>query len=438
MEAPSTTIDKAVSPQGRPNVQRRIVAVLVIGQILGGIGLGAALSIGSLLAVQVSGSPAWAGMAATMNTLGAALLAIPLARLAMRHGRRMSLALGALLSGAGAGLVIVAALIANFPMLLIGLALLGAGTAVNLQARFAATDMADVKTRARDLSIVIWSTTIGAVAGPNLFEPGEVVGRLLHLPTLTGSFVMTVVAQVAAAIVYLFALRPDPLSNSLRTGTKSEGRATSGFTVLRRNPAARYAVTSVALSHGTMVGLMSMTPVHLREHGASLALVGITISFHLAGMYGLSPLFGWLADSWGRTPVLLTGQGMLLVSLVLAWLAPNDMVTPSLVLLGLGWSASLVSGSALVSEATNAAERPPLQGVSDLIMNLTGAGCAALAGPALAGMGYSGLGAASLVLVAIVIGWTAIRATSSRRSRDAHAGPSHGLVAPPNEKDPSR
>lgn len=419
MEVPSTTIDKAVWSPERPNVQRRIVAVLVTGQILGGIGMGAALSIGSLLAVQLSGSPAWAGMAATMNTLGAALLAIPLARLALRRGRRVSLALGTLLSGAGAVLAIVAPLMTNFALLLIGMALLGAGTAVNLQARFAATDMAENKTRARDLSIVIWSTTIGAVAGPNLFEPGEVVGRWLNLPTLTGPFAMTVVAQLAAAIVYLFALRPDPLSNAVRTRAGSARPAASGFVVLRRNPAARYAVTSVALSHGIMVGLMSMTPVHLREHGASLALVGITISFHLAGMYGLSPLFGWLADRWGRTPVLLAGQGMFVVSLVLAWLAPNDMVTPSLVLLGLGWSASVVAGSSLVSEAVNEAERPALQGVSDLIMNLAGAACGALAGPALAGIGYSGLGGVSLLLVAIVVGLTAAQAKTPRGSSAA-------------------
>lgn len=380
------------------------------GQILGGLGMGASLSLGSLLAVQVSGSAAWSGMGATMNTLGAAAFAIPLARLAMRRGRRFSLALGALMSGTGAAVAIASAAGSTFPGLLIGLALLGAGTAVNFQARFAATDHATAKTRGRDLSIVVWSTTIGAVAGPNLFEPGEALGRLLHLPSLTGAFAFTVVAQLLAAIVYIFGLRPAAQDAPSKAGQGA--RQISGFAILRSNAKARFAVTAVALSHGTMVALMSMTPVHLHDHGASLSVVGLTISLHVAGMFALSPVFGWLSDRIGRTPVLLAGQGMLLTSLVLAWLAPDTMVTPSLILLGLGWSASIVSGSALLTDTLTPGERPGVQGVSDLIMNLTGAACGALSGPALAIIGFSGLGAVASSLVGVIVVRLALRALS--------------------------
>ncbi|MEO5315228.1 MFS transporter [Pseudarthrobacter sp. CC12] len=396
-----------------PRLQRRVIPVLVSGQILGGIGMGATLSLGSLLAAQLSGSTAWSGMAATMSTLGAALAAVPLARLAQARGRRVSLSTGAVIAGTGAVTAIISAAVGVFALLLLGLMLLGAGSAVNLQARFAATDLSRPASRGRDLSIVVWSTTIGAVLGPNLFDPGEAVGAALGLPPLTGAFAFSIAAQLAAAAVYAGGLRPDPLLTAMasRVHDAAAPRPRGGLAVLRSNPRARYAVAAVALSHATMVALMSMTPVHLRAHGASLTVVGLTISLHIAGMYALSPLFGWMSDKVGRMPTILAGQGMLVVSLVLAGVAADSRgaVTASLVFLGLGWSASVVAGSALVAESAQPQDRPALQGVSDLGMNASGAVGGALAGPVLAAAGYSGLGLAALTLVAVVIVWTALQ-----------------------------
>ena len=402
-------------------VQRTILSVLVGGQILGGIGMGATLSLGSLLAAELSGTAAWSGMAATMSTLGAALAAIPLARLAVARGRRISLSTGALIAGTGAIIAIASAAVMSFPLLLAGLMLLGAGSAVNLQARFAATDLARPRTRARDLSVVVWSTTIGAVLGPNLFGAGETAGAALGLPPLTGAFAFAAAAQAAAAVVYLAGLRTDPLLTAMSRG-ESAGTAPpaqSGWRILRTTPHARYAVAVVALSHATMVALMSMTPVHLRDHGAGLTLVGFTISLHIAGMYALSPVFGWLADKAGRLPIILLGQAMLLASLLIAGTAADSQsaVTLSLVLLGLGWSASVVAGSALVAESAQVQDRPALQGVSDLSMNAAGALGGALAGPVLATVGYSGLGFVSTALVAVVVIWTARHVRGGARLR---------------------
>jgi len=406
------------------SLQRRVIRVLVGGQILGGIGMGATLSLGSLLAAQLSGSNAWSGMAATMSTLGAALAAVPLARLAQRRGRRVSLSTGALIAGTGAVTAIASAAAGVFPLLLLGLMLLGAGSAVNLQARFAATDLSRPGSRGRDLSIVVWSTTIGAVLGPNLFGPGEYVGVALGLPPLTGAFAFSVAAQLAAAAVYSVGLQPDPLltATASRVYDAAAPRPQGGLRVLRSNPRARYAVAAVALSHATMVALMSMTPVHLRDHGASLAVVGLTISFHIAGMYALSPVFGWMSDKAGRLRTILAGQAMLAASLVLAGVAADSRgaVTASLILLGLGWSASVVAGSALVAESAQPQDRPALQGVSDLSMNASGAVGGALAGPVLAATGYSGLGFVSLALVAVVIIWTALQPRHTPRKWSSH------------------
>jgi MFS family permease len=393
-------------------LQRRDVRILVVAQILGGIGLGATVSVGALLASEVSGSPAWSGMAATMSTLGAALIAVPLARSAVARGRRVALSIGSIVSALGAVLATIAAALGSFPLLLVGLALAGAGSATNLQARFAATDLAVPQHRGRQLSVVVWSTTIGAVLGPNLIAPGEVIGGAIGLPTLTGPFVFTIAAQLAAMFVYFFGLQPDPLLTAIRNAPAREGGPPRhGFATLRVNPLARYAVVAVALSHATMVAMMSMTPVHLYGHGATLIIVGFALSLHIAGMYSLSPVFGWLADRWGRIPTVLVGQAMLVISLITAWMGSQFQfwVIVSVIFLGLGWSASTIAGSTLVAESAPVDDRAGLQGVSDLIMNTTAAVCGALAGPILALIGYSGLGVACLALVAVVVVWSVRR-----------------------------
>lgn len=396
----------ATTERDLPALQLRVRRVLITGQVMAGLGMGATLSMGAILASRLSGSEAWSGMAATMSTLGAALAAVPLARLAARSGRRVSLFTGALLASTGAIVTIASTMVQFFPLLLVGLACIGVGTAVNLQSRFAATDIASDKTRSRDLSLVVWSTTVGAVSGPNLITPGEAVGSFLGLPELAGPFVFTLAAQTLAAVVYFVGLRPDPLlvarelsRDPSSAGAKALGPARDNLVV------ARTAIVSIALSHATMVAVMAMTPVHLVNHGASLAIVGFTISLHIAGMYALAPVFGLLSDRLGRIPTILVGQGILLASLMFTGFgSENEMaVVVGLVLLGLGWSAATVAGSILLTESTSIDKRASRQGISDLFMSGSGAVGGALAGVVLAFLGYSGLSFVALVLVGAVV-----------------------------------
>lgn len=396
-------------------LQRRTVWLLSAGQVLGGFAIGATLSVGALLAADISGSEAWSGMAATMSTLGAAASAIPLARVAVRRGRRIALSLGALVSALGAALTIVAASTRSFPLLLLALALIGTGAAVGLQARFAATDLATDRTRGRDLSIVVWATTLGAVIGPNLLEPGDTIGRLFGLPPLTGPFLFGITAQLLAVAVYLIALRPDPLLTAQAIGATADAAARPVVAAHESRARERFAILTVALSHATMVAVMSMTPVHLLHHGSTLTIIGLTISLHVAGMFALSPVFGILADRLGRIPIILVGQGLFAAALVTLALGAEaaPAVTVGLILLGLGWSASTVAGSALVTESTAPVRRPRVQGVTDTLMNLSGAVGGALAGPTLALIGFDGLAVAgSGFVVTVVIGAVVV----SRRS----------------------
>ncbi len=391
-------------------IQRRTIGILALGQVLGGFGLGSVLSIGSLLARDLSGSEAWAGSAATFSTLGAAIWAIPLSRLAYAKGRRISLATGAALAITGALTVIEAANLRIFPVLLLGIFFLGAGSATSLQARFAATDIPSSGKTGRSIGLVVWATTVGAVTGPNLFGPGEVLGHALGLPHLTGPFVFTVAAQISSTLIFWFGLKPDPLKYAQQLQADA-GKAKhkisikSAIETLKANPVARYAVISIALSHMVMVSVMSMTPVHMQDMGYDVVVVGFTISLHIAGMYAASPVMGFLADKLGKKPMVIAGQLTYLSALAFAGFGHDDrwMVTIGLALLGLGWSASTVAGSALLASSLPAEEKTNVQGLSDSLMNLSGATGGALAGTILSLVAFQGLNLFALLPVTAIL-----------------------------------
>jgi len=386
-------------------LQRRTVRVLAAGQVLGGIAFGATVSLGALLAADLSGSEALSGLATASVTLGASFCAIPLARLAARRGRRFALTLGNLFALVGIAIVIVAAATRTFPLLLAGVILIGAGNAGNLQSRFAATDLAASGRRARDLGTVVWATTVGGVLGPLLLTPGETVGRTLGMPPLTGAYAFSIVAQLLAFTLYIVALRPDPLLVAQRLSRSGEARR-EHIVEVDRPAAARYAIFAVAGSHVVMASVMAMTPVHLAHLAPDQVtlVVGTTIALHVFGMYGLSPLFGILADRLGRVATIVVGQALLAAALVLAAVAPDSQwtVLVALFLLGAGWSAATIAGAALLTESTLTAERPRRQGLSDTVMTFCAAVGAVLAGVVLSLVGYGGLALAALALVAAV------------------------------------
>lgn len=383
----------AVRSRETDRAQRRIVAILALSTILGGLGVGASYSAGALLIVEVTGNDALSGLSATMTALGAAAAGMPLARLAARRGRRIALATGNLCAVTGAGAVLLAAAVGSGALVLLGLAVIGIASAVQLQARFAAADLSRPGRRARDLSLVVWSITIGAVAGPNLLGPGEAVGRALGVPALAGVFVFAVAAQLLSAVAVWAGLRPDPLfaARELEAeGSAADGpgpRGSDGDGVADNDPPAEarverrgsrdqfLVIAVIALSHAVMVGLMAMTPLHLVEHGGSITVVGVTISLHVAGMYGLSPLAGAAAGRFGAIPVATVGIATLALAAIAAAVAGRNLliVQVALILLGLGWCAVTVAGAALLTDLTPLPLRPRRQGQSDAAMNAAGA-----------------------------------------------------------------
>ena len=381
--------------------QGRLVGSLAAVQVVGGVGNGAGLAIGALLVKDVSGSSGWAGTATVMLTIGAALSTVPLARWAIRSGRRPALTTGWLVGALGALVSIVGADIRSLPLVLLGLVLFGASTASNLQSRFAATDRAEPRKVARSLSVVVWATTIGAVAGPNLTKPGARVAEALDIPDLAGPLVFSAVAFTLAGVLTFALVRPDPLAPE--AGTARPPRV-SPWPHLRGR--ALTAVVAIAASHAVMVSVMSLTPVHMQDHGADLELIGLTISLHIAGMFALSPVFGWLSDLIGPAVVVVAGQAVLIVSTVVAGTAGHSeaQIMIGLVLLGLGWSMSVIASAAMLTNAVSGPVRPAVQGLADLAMNVAGATGGLLAGLVMAWRDFGTLNVAAAVLTIPVIG----------------------------------
>lgn len=404
-------------------IQRRTLQTLTMMQLLGGLGVGVGASIGALLAADVSGVDGLSGLPTAFTAFGGAIAAIPLANLADRLGRRWSLSLGNLIASTGIFVVIASAGLRVFPLLLVGFALIGAGNSANLQARFAATDLSEPGHRGRDLSRVVWAMTVGAVLGPNLQGPGEVIASTFAMPHLTGAFVFALATQVSALFILLFRLRPDPLlvARSSRLRAEDDGSAVAEAIDADRPELARWAILVIALSHGVMAGMMAMAPIHLTHHGGDLSVVGLAISLHIGGMYAFAPLFGAMADRFGRGFTIAAGQSQFAFSLVLIWLAGEDPIALiiALVFLGTGWSASTVAGSALVSDASSFQMRRSRQGLSDSLMSATGAVGAIVAGVVLALVGYGNLGALSLIpVVAALVVTVAIGRNESMHARE--------------------
>ena len=426
----------AVDWQDAPSVvaaQRRTLWLLSIAQVAGGIGFGAGLSVGILLAEDVTSSEGWAGLARTSTTIGAAALSVPLAVVAVRFGRRWSLGGGWGLAACGSALLVLAAMIGTGPgatvALVVGMTASGAGSASALQTRYAAVDLAPERHRSRQLSLVVWATTIGSVLGPNLGAPGEAVGRALGIAPMAGPFVIATLFQVLAALVMLL-LQPDPLLLAQqRAGSEraaagqpavaaASGRMGEALKTAWAIPMARLALIVMCCAHAVMVGVMTMTPVYMDHHGATVTLVGITISLHILGMFALSPLVGAAADRFGRLPVIVVGMVVLLISTFVAGTAGDSAVrvTTGLFLLGVGWSMCLVASSTMLTESVPAAERVRVQGAGDAAMNTVAAIGAAASGPLLSIIGFGGLNAIGAVIVLVAAPWVI---AGLRRSRVA-------------------
>ena len=403
-------------------VQHRVVRTLAAAQVLSGVGVAGTVAAGSLLVSSITDSETLAGLAQTSAVLGAAALALPLARLTAKGGRRLALSVGYFSGVIGSVLAVLGGAHRNIVLMLMGTFMVGAASAAGYQARFAAIDLATNETRAKQLSFVVWGSTIGAVTGPNLMEPAGNLAELFDLPRLVGPYLISATTLLFAAVVITIFLRPDPylLANKNIAAGKQKGSTKKALTHIRQNPPALFAILAIAVGHVAMVSVMVMTPVHMAHVDVSLTIIGLVISVHVLGMYAFSPLVGSFSDRFGRVRVIQIGILTLLLSTIISGKSQADdayTLGVGLFLLGLGWSCTLIAGSAYLSESVEQEFRASSQGASDLVMNLSGAGGGALAGVIIGTLSYGWLCLAAAIPV-LALGVMSLKFKSRPQASD--------------------
>lgn len=401
------------SKEKQQKLYKRTLVVVVLSQIFGGAGLAAGITVGALIARDMLGSESFSGLPAALFTLGSALSAFLVGRISQVFGRRYGLSLGFIAGGIGAIGVILAATINNVLLLFIALFIYGAGTSTNLQARYAGTDLANEKQRATAVSIAMVSTTFGAVAGPNLVTPMGKIADSVGIPTLAGPFILAALAYILAGLTLFIYLRPDPflVAKEISDAQEEQKNQVSDQVKLELDTKINRAGIIVGalvlvLSHVVMVAVMTMTPIHMENHGKELSAVGLVIGLHIAAMYLPSIGTGVLVDKFGRVFMVVASSITLAISGLMAAFVPGDSLfwlTIALVLLGLGWNFGLISGTTIIVDSTNLNTRAKTQGSVDVWVALGGTAGSLLSGIIVAYFSYMILGLVGTFLALLMI-----------------------------------
>jgi MFS family permease len=402
------------SSEKQKSLYKRTLVIVSISQILGGAGLAAGVTVGALLAKQMLGTDAYAGLPSALLTFGSAGAALLVGRLSQSFGRRTGLTVGFMLGGLGAIGVIFAAILNSVILLFSSLLVYGAGSATNLQARYAGTDLANKDQRATAISIAMVFTTFGAVAGPNLVNVMGDFALSIGVPSLAGPFILGAAAYILAGTVLFIMLRPDPLVIARTIQSLNQESSLNGQMETTEQAENKRGIivgaTIMVLTQMVMVAIMTMTPVHMMHHGHGLGAVGLVIGFHIGAMYLPSLVTGALIDKLGRTVMSIASGITLLLAGLIAAFAPGDsmvLMVIALSLLGLGWNIGLISGTALIIDSTNTTTRAKTQGTVDVLIALSGATGGAMSGMIVAGASYLTLsligGVLSLLLIPVVL-----------------------------------
>lgn len=392
-------VDTRASAAGQDvaTTQKRTLRVLVTGVVPAGAAMSGGYAAAAVLGEEITGSDALGGLVAACVAVGGALTTVPLAKLMARRGRRVGIRTVYAVGMVGAALAALAAITDLYILLIPGVIGIGAGQTGSLASRYAAADLATETTRARAIGFLMWSGAWGSALGPTLaLGPGSAFAELLGLPELAGPYLFSGLLFAAAAFFIERLLHPDPLelAGGITGEVESRGTTIAAISTIGAIPPARLAAAAMVAGHAVMVGVMTATPLHMKDGNHELRIVGFVISLHIVGMYFFAPVVGWLVDRVG--PKLMIALGGVLLFTGAETASHTDAehsagVFTGLFLIGLGWSCCVVAASTLLTASVPIEKRVQVQGTADFLMVAAGASAGLTAGIVIEQFGYHDL-----------------------------------------------
>jgi len=388
-------------------LRRRVTAAVFGGIALGSTGVFATITVAPIIAVDLTGSAALSGVPTAAVVAGSVLGAAGISALTARRGRRAGLLAGYGLAAAGACSALVAVIATAFPLLVLGVGLVGVANSAVLQSRFVVADIAPEGRRTARLSLVLWAGTIGALVGPNAVGPAARMAAGVGLPVLSGALAFAAAAFATCAAGCVMLPRTDPGAVRDRAGSRSA--VAGGDRVEWGSPVLAVALTAMIVGQFVLAAIQTMTPLHVSATGAGLDTVGVIMSSHVLGMYVLTPVAGWLSNRAGHLPVIVAGLLLQAGAGVAAAAAPAGHVgtlAPALFVLGVGWSFGFVPASGLLTRGASFVQRARTQGAADTLVFSAAALASAGSGVLMSAGGFATLcllGAAVAVAAVAVI-----------------------------------
>nr|WP_241266398.1 MFS transporter [Streptomyces scabichelini] len=384
-----------------------------MGQVVGAGALGAAVTIGGFVVEGIVGvATPWVGLSTAAVTAGSGAMAQVLARVMARRGRRVGMQLGYGLAALG-GLVACAGVqISSLAVFLGGLLLYGAGSATNLLARYAATDLAEPDERSRAMGRILFAATFGAIFGPTLVGPAEALGQsVFGLEKYAGPWLLSSFFFLCAMVNVGVRLRPDPLAVWAEGNDAAHGqtvavrsvRVGDSLRLIATASAARLALLSMVVAQAVMVGVMAMSPIEMKTHHHE-AVIPFVVSAHMAGMFAFSPLVGRVADRFGRFVAMRSGALVLVLAGCTGTVANSvPLMFVSMFTVGLGWALVFIGASTLLVDTVTSGDRVPVQGTADFVIAVSGGIAGVLCGFLLSWVGFAALALGSAGLSVLLL-----------------------------------
>lgn len=397
--------------------RKKITVALFIAQSLFSAATIAAFTLMPIIAANLTGNDAAAGIPSTVGLVGRAAAAYPIGWLMDRIGRRFGLAAGFGFGVVGAAVSVAGIAIGSFFIFCVGAVMFGFGRASAEQSRYVAAEVYEPARRAKIIGLIVFAGTVGSVLGPNIVKFSTETMTYFRLPENAGPFVFGFLFLLLALLITIFFLYPDPLQ--LSKAFEADEQLVDEFTpsapleelqigVIFRKPLVQLALASMVIGQLVMTMIMTITPLHMDHHNHATEAISFVIMAHTLGMFGLSSVTGMLIDRLGRIPMIIFGGVVLIGASLLTPVSTEvPLLSTALFLLGLGWNFCFVAGSSLLTDSLKASEKGRIQGASEVLVSL-GAGSGSLStGLIFANGGITAVSAVGLAFALVLMGWLA-------------------------------